>query len=363
MQDFEAIDGLIGRVYDEVTAATPWHATLERIRETVSAQTLVLQMSIDRRQDQSYFLAAGVRTGATDIAVWEQRSRDQHINLALPPGRVTMCNNYAAQRQREGFLELIRRYDVARGMSAAVTTLGSVEYSIHALRPSHSDPFGEDDARIIGRLAPHIARAITMRASLGHARAAETIYGETLDQIGIGLVMFDAGQTLMLMNDRAANIDRRGILTISRDGIHASDRGIDQALQSAIQTAHAAKGAPDFHAAITLGDGVHASIKAGTAHEPTLGRETAAVTILLHETRDAPPETALLFRQLFGFTPTEAAIAIHLVNGHDLRDIQSLLAIKYTTLRSHLNEMFLKTHCNRQTELVRRLTALRPLLH
>lgn len=58
-------------------------------------------------------------------------------------------------------------------------------------------------------------------------------------------------------------------------------------------------------------------------------------------------------RQVFGFTPSEAALAMELANGLSLEDAAQSLGIRRNTARAHLRAIFSKTGVRRQTELVR----------
>jgi DNA-binding CsgD family transcriptional regulator len=54
----------------------------------------------------------------------------------------------------------------------------------------------------------------------------------------------------------------------------------------------------------------------------------------------------------FGFTPAEARLVVHLVQGTSMKSSAEALGIKYETVRSYLKSAFLKTGTHRQAELV-----------
>ena len=62
-----------------------------------------------------------------------------------------------------------------------------------------------------------------------------------------------------------------------------------------------------------------------------------------------------LLRQLFGFTPAEATLALLLANGLTLDEAADELHIRKNTIRAHLRSIFTKTGVTRQTTLVRLL--------
>jgi DNA-binding CsgD family transcriptional regulator/GNAT superfamily N-acetyltransferase len=72
--------------------------------------------------------------------------------------------------------------------------------------------------------------------------------------------------------------------------------------------------------------------------------------------RDAVP--ARLIREIFGLTPTEAAIAVRLSRGDSLRDISTATGISYETARTHLRTIFAKVGVGDQTDLIAALLQL-----
>jgi len=57
--------------------------------------------------------------------------------------------------------------------------------------------------------------------------------------------------------------------------------------------------------------------------------------------------------RLFGFTPTEAGLAMLLANGLTLDEASEQLGVSRNTTRTHLRAVFAKTGVTRQTGLVR----------
>ena len=358
-----AADDLIGQIYDEVAARdAPWRRALGALRDAVGAQTLVLQMSPERQSEQTYFVAAGVRTAPAHIAEWEQRSRDQLIHLSLRPGCVQTCNNYLEQRQRDGFVELIRRYDVARGMSARVADLNNAEYSLHALRPGRDEPFGAEEEAVFAHVAPHLARAIRLRTEVWSARADADSYGEALNRVGVGMVRVDSERRVTCANERAGPLLRESGLAILDGHLGARDRTLGARLKEALTAALAHDRDGAYRSAIALQNGAAALVCGGSVEEPTLGRRVHTATVLIVADPIIDERAVEALRALYALTATEAIVGVHLAMGRNAREIQDLMGIRYSTLRSHISQLFLKLECPHQNDLIRRLTMLLPVI-
>lgn len=355
-------DDLIGRIYDDVSATAPWQRTLSELRDAVGAQTLVLQMTVDRQPDRPYFVAAGLRTEPGHIAEWERRSRDQQISLALPPGRVLTCNDYMSYRPRDGFADLIRRYDVARGMSAQIVRRRDAEYSLHALRPGREVPFGEEEERMFARLLPHLARAIGLRAELSEARDDAGRYGEALSRVGVGMIRVDSDRRISAINDRAhANLSDYG-LHIRNGLLDAEDPALSTRLTKALKQVLTTEGTDATRVATALAGQASALIQPTPMEDGTIGRRMPAATLLVVSAPVLDGGAVEALREMFGLTVTEAAIGVHLAMGRGAREVQDVMGIRYTTLRTHMAQLFVKLDCTRQSELVRRLALVTPVL-
>lgn len=66
-------------------------------------------------------------------------------------------------------------------------------------------------------------------------------------------------------------------------------------------------------------------------------------------------------QQQFGFTRTEALVALEIVMGTGVQAAAERLAIGVGTVKTHLVRVFAKTNTNRQAELARLLLAMRHL--
>jgi DNA-binding CsgD family transcriptional regulator len=77
----------------------------------------------------------------------------------------------------------------------------------------------------------------------------------------------------------------------------------------------------------------------------------AKVAVLRAAARDADGTAAVNLARRYGLTPTQARIAIYLVNGGTLTDYAAEQKISPQTVRTHLKAIFSKTGASRQAEL------------
>jgi DNA-binding CsgD family transcriptional regulator len=83
------------------------------------------------------------------------------------------------------------------------------------------------------------------------------------------------------------------------------------------------------------------------------GKSVPSVAIFVSDPDQQSEAPQAVITQLFGFTPTEATLALLLVNGLTLDEASAELGVSRNTARTHLRSVFAKTGVSRQTLLVR----------
>jgi DNA-binding CsgD family transcriptional regulator len=85
-------------------------------------------------------------------------------------------------------------------------------------------------------------------------------------------------------------------------------------------------------------------------------RLTGGVAAIIISDPDANPELdQAALRSAYGLTRAEAALVSILVRGRTLEEAADVLCVSLSTVKTHLQRVFLKTDTDRQAELVRRL--------
>jgi DNA-binding CsgD family transcriptional regulator len=89
--------------------------------------------------------------------------------------------------------------------------------------------------------------------------------------------------------------------------------------------------------------------------------EPAVLACIADPDVGAAPAASRL-RDLFGLTPTEARLALALLNGDTVREAAAAMGIKVNTAGVHLARIFDKTGVNRQSALIKVLLSASPIM-
>ena len=181
---------------------------------------------------------------------------------------------------------------------------------------------------------------------------------EALDLVNVGVVVTNATGQLLLANRTAEQILK------TRDGLELTPTGsvrtslkstpsLNALMESVAKPGNA--GARDSVLPVRRPSGKRplTAVVRAVEEAPTNGDAMAPATLLFILDPEIPVETVEAeLRQLYGLTSTEACLANLLMEGKALDECCTLLGIRRSTARTHLQHLFEKLGVQRQSELV-----------
>ena len=254
----------------------------------------------------------------------------------------------------EGFAGVLR---------GTVDNTDGVITQILFLREQADSRYCADDASLLGRLIPGIQRAVRAGRALRRAQFFHQIAFDALDAVPIGVAFVDATGEITAANRIARQI-------IEGENVRA--------YQETMRRADATAQLPRLRRAVSeaMGDlqetGGEAVSAFAVPRRPGLRPLTCLLAPLGASTEynESDGPSAMLFigdpdkpmeidqrrlRQLYGLSRAEARVVALLAQGYKLDATAESLGLVYETVRKHLKQVFDKTGCDRQAELVRLL--------
>ena len=237
------------------------------------------------------------------------------------------------------------------------------------LRPRRAGPFEDNDVHALSALAPHIRRALHIRARLAGAEWLTEAQAAALDSLAFGCLVLDRHGAVLSVNRAARDLTGRDDGLAIRNGLlRAAGVGEMSRLRAltlaAGQTASGRSLHPGGALAVARRRGRPLAVlvlpfRGGLDAPP--GRQPAAIVFVTDPDARRQPANALL-RNLFGLTLSEARVAVALLDGDSPETAAERLGRSAHTVRNQLKSVFAKTGTRRQAELVRLLMAgLAPL--
>ena len=236
---------------------------------------------------------------------------------------------------------------------------GSVIY-FTLMRPRAAGPFDTEEEAGFARLCDHLRRALRLATQLGTIDTLQSVSLELLEANSAGVLLLDEAGRTIYANRAAAAICGAG------DGFHIGSggpalvrRSDNEKLANLIARAAARQSGGALLALRPSGKRAY-SITVSPLSPGRGGAMTnRPVTCIVIADPEATPSLPLdRLRQLYGLTPAEAALALRLVAGDEVRAAADALGISYATARTHLIAIFRKTATRRQGELMKLLMSI-----
>lgn len=367
---------LIALTYDAALAPEKWRAFMERFAKALDARSVGLR-EVDYDAGQVRLFET---TGFDPAYVAAYRQHFVHLDSLAPfythaPIHAVMTGDEIVPWERQRKTEFGNDYLIAQNIRHLMGTILMRDGNRHLLlgvqREFGQPAFEEEDRRLIGLVAPHVARAVQIRRQMAEVTAHKHWAWSALDGLRVGVILLDdRGRPLFL--NRAAER-----LSSGRNGFVAGREGL--ALPSAADTARLRRLIADA-ASLAAGHGmaaggclrVHATADAAVAlqfqviplpqglserpwaQSPSAGNGSVAVFV---STAGGPRLSAERVAAMHGLTRAEARLAATLAKGSSLEEAAAALSISIHTVRSQLKSVFAKTGVTRQAELIALLLA------
>ncbi|WP_156410395.1 response regulator [Bosea sp. Root381] len=171
-----------------------------------------------------------------------------------------------------------------------------------------------------------------------------------LDRLSIGIFLLEETGEVRMANEAGRQLAGKGDgLSLTPTGLLARSSASSQSLRAALATVLRDAGTSQT-LAVARDEGHPLILQISSLSVPG-SNARHAIALAVDPDRQADISTELL-ASLFGCTSAEARLAAALVAGKRLEEIGEEFGVKQTTITFHLQNLFQKTHTNRQADLV-----------
>jgi PAS domain-containing protein len=163
----------------------------------------------------------------TYLSYYEQRSPLLAFYRNQPEGSVRALGQFAfspTYRETEFFTDCVRPQGYADMIGGHLVRRPDLYSWICIRRPDSFGPYTAAELRAAKRIAPHLGRAVRLRARIESERAVSRTLGETLECVRCGVVTVDAGGKVLSANRSAEILLRANDGLLFRQGKIAFER-------------------------------------------------------------------------------------------------------------------------------------------
>jgi len=226
-------------------------------------------------------------------------------------------------------------------------------------RPSDAKDFVPSEAKRLGRLLPHVQRALEVRRRLRQADQASRSVYSILDRLKLGAIIMDAKGRLQHVNAAAdAILQGADGLTRTPDGLRAAHKDDDRRLQQLIGALRQGSGearSAGGHLRVRRPSGrpAYAVMLAPLgAAAGIAGKASPAMLAFVSDPAGSIASDATVLADLFGFPSAEAHLVMALLSGIALPEFARRRGVTHNTVRTLLGRAMARTETRSQLKLV-----------
>jgi DNA-binding CsgD family transcriptional regulator/GAF domain-containing protein len=257
----------------------------------------------------------------------------------------------------DGMMRIDLHHHIGAVFEAGAGRVGLV--GVH--RPSGAPAFDSEALGIMDLLLPHLRQTISFAARFEAEALGKRIGMEALSSLAIGAILVSQDCSVRLMNGAAERILREKSGVLVRHGrLSLAKASLDTQLRAAIAAAarssHGIVECPGTVIAIQELDQRSTISLTVTPLQPdaNAGGSPEPLAVVFLAGQEAPPlPLPPLLRKAYGLTSAEARVLLAVVSGARLADHAEENGVRLETVRSQLKQIFWKTGCSRQSDLVR----------
>ncbi len=361
---------LIALTYDAALAPEKWPVLMERFANAMGARSVGLrEVDYDTGQVRLFETA-----GFDPAYVAAYRQHFVHLDSFTPayvnaPIHAVLIGDEVMPWGRQCKTEFGNDYLIAQNIRHLIGTILMREGNRHLLfgvqRELGQPAFDADDRRLVGLMAPHIARAVHIRRQVAEVSTQKHWALSTLDRLRVGVILLDDRGRPLHLNRAAERLARNGFVA-ARDGLSLPSATNTTRLRHLIAVAAAAA----TGRSTLSGGGLRTTGSGGTtlqfqviplpqglSERPLEQSLPAGCVAVFVSTPGASRLPWNRVATMHGLTRAEAKLASLLADGIGLEQTAEALSVSISTVRSQLKSVFAKTGVTRQAELVALLLA------
>ena len=238
--------------------------------------------------------------------------------------------------------------------------------SLDVARHEDAGIYSSREMQIGELLVPHLRRALTISNALDAVTIEKARLADTLDALSLGVVLADEGSRILHANRAAESMMRDGGLVADGGGrLHANDASANAEINAAIQFATSNESQiGKTGLAVRLTQEGAAPV---VAHVLPLARgdvrtrldPTAVAAVFINSSRDDHRRLGAA-AGTFGLTAAETRVLTRVLSGRNVNETAHDLGVASSTVRSHLDSIFVKTGVARQSDLIKLVARIAP---
>jgi DNA-binding CsgD family transcriptional regulator len=358
---------LIARAYEAVCDGESWDDLIDSYVRLVGGDSGVIFVKNAAAPDHSMVASSGHDFSAAYLAkylsYYEPRSPLIPFYRDSRTGSVRALGDFAfspAYRHSEFFTDWVRPQGFGDMIGGHLLRSRDLYCWLSIRRHDQRGPYSAGEVRLAGNVAPHLARAVRLKAKIEAERAVIPPGREFIDCMSCGVLFVDvAGKVLGLNRAAERLLSNHAGVRLNHGNIRCERPQEDALLKNALHSAaralsSAGNSAADF--VITRRDArpltTHVIPISAPSRWASLARSRAVAAIFLIDPDLETQRRVNVVVAAYGLTPAEGRLLREISNCRGLLEAAQNLNVTEATARTHLQRIFSKTDTRNQIQLV-----------
>jgi DNA-binding CsgD family transcriptional regulator len=354
---------LLDALYDAAVDSSRWVDFLHQLTRAARCDSAALVVHDFDNVSSSVGQQFGLSSSGTHLYaqhyykldVWTARARESRTPV-LTATSEQLCP-WSEFRRTEYYNDFLRPNGIAHGAFSVVKSSDSHITSLSLYR-GHKGEFTNAELEILQFVTPHVRRALRVHSEFSRLRNEANDWKAALDAVSTPILLLGRRGTVIGVNAAAAAlVSKKDGLLLTRDGISAERPSEAQALHHLLkqvtipQPDGSWKSAGALKVSRRSGAPLNVVMSAPSRKSSFIADHRVFALMFVNDPDQRPVPAPSVLQMLFGLTPSEARVALHLAEGQDLRTACDEFSITYATGRAHLRNIFQKVGVRRQAEL------------
>jgi len=368
----ERVVPLVELIYAAATHPERWNGFITALSRDLGGAAIVMNMEIPNRIEPAavYRIHSEAHYGEVFAELATRGKLPWPLAEMAKLERFVRSDEYLSSAELEN-TEVYRRYMKPQGfvsegqgghVFAAIDRRPLAAIGIYCREGGRQTT--RSDFAMLDRLVPHLRRAYAIHCELREAHYRHQVTTEVIDRFPVGVLLVDRDLNVVESNRAADRIAAQHDGFSIVDGVPRATGFVSSAGSSGLL---AGSVSAEAGAAVT---GNIFSIERPSGRQPyealvaallgapqvTGARQPVAV-VFIADPEDQHLRMPQVLATLYNLTRAELDLASLLSSGHSVEEAARARNVSENTVRSQLKKIFAKTGVNRQTDLVRLLTA------
>ena len=358
------LDALIHSIHAAAGHQRRWEAAIAGLRGVLRGRAAVLARHDFASGRGEWLFESPTNPAERAAYAAEHSARNPWFisSLDYRPGRVMTGEELLearALRRTDFYRHCLKPLGLYHRLCGVVSRRADVVYYADVLRGRSQSAFDDEDRALFGSILRHLTVSLENHWRLVDARGENRALRSIMDRIDSAVFVVDSGARVLLANARSEGLlEEFEGLELRDERIAAASRAEDRALREAIAEAAASSSTGGDARILTISNpkGLHPLVltitPAGNGVQGGAGASRPAAVLIARNPHPTYDLGRCAFASIFELTPAQGRLAGVMFAGHSLSEASRLLRVSENTVRSHLKQIYQKTHTHSQIELV-----------